>query len=766
MSKMTGKIPEGPPRQGVALCFILPGSLPSTPTLQNGMAMNYRPSSLALSPASIAVALILLLTAVVPWMPLAALVTPASAGDPPPVMHHEAEVRFYVPEHGVRITDRLTLPAAAADVPTELHLGAGFELESLFLEQVLEQGGEKRQLGPDLARRDPETGNMTLDLSGLGDLAGATLILTYVGNFLQSTEDVTFSRENVGGEITATISDEGIYLSSGAGWLATADGVMATHTISSETPADFETVTQGVRTARMPGGSGGEGLLTIWKAEHPSDGINLIAARFTVSEATAGEGGRVTVYTYLLEPDDHLRELYTERTQHYIAMYEEMIGPYPYTKFATVENWFPTGYGMPSYTLLGSQVLRLPFIPYTSFGHEICHSWWGNSVFVDVSGGNWCEGLTSYCADYHYKLLESEEAARTYRRNLLKDYAAYVSDPEQDFPLQEFVSRHSGATRAVGYGKSLYVFHMIERAIGTDAFRAAMRDVAREFTFRPASWSDFLAAFAARGDVDPAAWREQWIERAGAPTLILNRATRDGDRVEVILAQGVPTYRLDVPVIVTTADGPVEQVVTLSDPLQRFEFEVPGATAVAVDPDYHVFRRLDPGEIEPTISQVLAAKAPVFSLPAGESPDFAEAGRGFAKALSELELINVLSEGEMPVDLPPHMATSTILLRTGGTGLAEYLPAGLTVAGSQIILAGKRYSLQEYDLVFTVADPHYPHVTDLVVISRSPERMESLGRRLGHYGKYSWLLLPTGRGRVIRGNWEPPASPLRSELEG
>ena len=48
-------------------------------------------------------------------------------------------------------------------------------------------------------------------------LAGATLILKYVGNFLQSTEDVTFSRENVGGEITATISDEGIYLSGGAG---------------------------------------------------------------------------------------------------------------------------------------------------------------------------------------------------------------------------------------------------------------------------------------------------------------------------------------------------------------------------------------------------------------------------------------------------------------------------------------------------------------------------------------------------------------------
>ena len=58
-------------------------------------------------------------------------------------------------------------------------------------------------------------------------------------------------------------------------------------------------------------------------------------------------------------PDEHLRELYTERTQHYIAMYEEMIGPYPYAKFATVENWFPTGYGMPSFTFLGDRVMEI-----------------------------------------------------------------------------------------------------------------------------------------------------------------------------------------------------------------------------------------------------------------------------------------------------------------------------------------------------------------------------------------------------------------------
>jgi hypothetical protein len=419
---------------------------------------------------------------------------------------------------------------------------------------------------------------------------------------------------------------------------------------------------------------------------------------------------------------------------------------------------------MPSYTLLGSQVLRLPFIPYTSFGHEICHSWWGNSVFVDIAEGNWCEGLTSYCADYQYKLDESVEAAREYRRNLLKDYAAYVRDPDNDFPLSEFESRHSGATRAVGYGKSLYVFHMVERSIGREAFLNALRDVVRDFTFHRAAWSDFFAAFAAYGGREFEAFREQWIERTGAPVLRLEETHREGDEVAFTLSQGAPPYTLDLPVVVTTPAGPQEYMVRLEKMRQSFALEAPGATSLAVDPDYHVFRRLDPREVEPTLSQVLADEAPAFSLPPAADADFTAAAQGFARAFSEQDFVSLLPDGELPVDVQPEAASSTVLLRTGGAGLEDYLPDGLTVAAGAVYLEGKRYALDEYDLVYAVTDPHYLHVTDLVVVSRSPQRMESLGRRLGHYGKYSWLLLPAGRGRVLRGNWTPAGTPLRAAL--
>ena len=105
-------------------------------------------------------------------------------------------------------------------------------------------------------------------------------------------------------------------------------------------------------------------------------------------------------------------------------MYRGLIGPYPYTKFAMVENFWETGYGMPSFTLLGPSVLRFPFILTSSYPHEILHNWWGNSVFVDYASGNWCEGLTAYLADH--LIQEQRGTGATYRRNTLQKYRDYV----------------------------------------------------------------------------------------------------------------------------------------------------------------------------------------------------------------------------------------------------------------------------------------------------------------------------------------------------
>ena len=80
-------------------------------------------------------------------------------------------------------------------------------------------------------------------------------------------------------------------------------------------------------------------------------------------------------------------------------------------------------------------------------------------MLVDFALGNWCEGLTSYTADYLKKEQESLGAAMDYRRQAMRNYASLVS-PTTDFPLSRFRSRTDPATKAVGYDKSAMVFHM------------------------------------------------------------------------------------------------------------------------------------------------------------------------------------------------------------------------------------------------------------------------------------------------------------------
>ncbi len=667
----------------------------------------------------------------------------SSQAEDVPILEHRAYLKFNTTTNTVTVEDYLMVPPGL----TELRLGEGFtvtRITSLDNAEVdVFSAVEKGE--------DDDGPYVRLIAQRMGMRNGGPLRVSYEGTFLESVEDVVFSRENVGGEITATISDEGIYLSSAAQWMISATGAMAIYDLEIDTPAGFETVTQGERTLHQPTK---EGLHTRWVTTHPSDGLNLIANRYFVHEEEVREG--LFSQTFFLEDDSRLRATYMERTKAYIAMYEEMIGPYPYTKFATVENWFPTGYGMPSYTLLGGQVLRLPFIPYTSFGHEIAHNWWGNSVFVNIEEGNWCEGLTVYCADYHYKTLESDDAAREYRRNVLKDYAAYVKDPANDFPLREFRSRHSGATRAVGYGKSMMVFHMAARLIGRDNFLNSLRVVAADHQYTEASWSDFINTFATAGERDLAVFQEQWLARTGAPVLSLGEVEFKDGQVKLEIRQQNPAYDLEVPVVLTTAQGSEEHVVRLDGETGRFTLPGADVEKVAVDPDFHLFRRLHQQEIEATITQVLAEAEPVFVM-AGGGAALLEAGQEFASNFVEDGSAALAAGGVLVSE-----GHSNVIMNPDPALLKSLSPPELQVAGKMIFLNGKRYDRAKYDLVFAAHDPDDAAVTHLVVLCDSAQRLAGLANRVSHYGKYSWLMLPVGSGRPDRGNWTPGESPLQA----
>ena len=303
------------------------------------------------------------------------------------------------------------------------------------------------------------------------------MTVTYAVRFDDPVPVMPANADNPGYGVSGTITPAGTLLLDGAGWYPYLDADRTTYRLRVEAPAGTVAVTAGRSLGHM---TDGDRTVSTWEVDYPVRGLSLSAARYQVREKTVG---RLTAATYLLPESADLSDQYLEATVRYLQFYEELFGPYPFEKFAVVENFFPTGYGFPSYTLLGSRVLRLPFIIDTSLGHEIAHCWWGNGVYVDDSSGNWSEGLTTYVADYLYKERKSPEAAREYRQQILRNYATLVN-PGNDFPISRFQSRNSPLTKTIGYDKCAMVFHMLRRRLGEEVFWGSLRDIYQGLPFQ------------------------------------------------------------------------------------------------------------------------------------------------------------------------------------------------------------------------------------------------------------------------------------------
>jgi hypothetical protein len=184
---------------------------------------------------------------------------------------------------------------------------------------------------------------------------------------------------------------------------------------------------------------------------------------------------------------------------------------------------------------------------------------------------------------------------------------------------------------------------------------------------------------------------------------------------------------------------------------QTFTVTAPGATRLAVDPHNDLFRHLDPTEIEPTLSQVFAVEEHVF-VPPVSGGLIKMATKTFAADFCECEAPEVRENGE------PDEGAVNVLINPAPTVFEMRQPAALQLHGDLVFLDGRRIDLAEHDVVFAVAAPS--GTTDLVVLTRNAGRLQGLGSRLGHYGKYSWLVFPASGGGVERGNWQPAASPL------
>ncbi len=672
-------------------------------------------------------------------------------------IHHQMDVTIVPETSEIKVVDQIKIPAHYRDAESRVirfSLHAGLTIDAVEGGQVLlvQAGGLKDAPVP-------------LSHYSLTQVSTSEpVILHYSGTIHHLVREPAQEYARSFSYSPGVISTKGVFLANSSAWYPQFEAPMVSFRMSVHLPAGWDAVSQGTLVNEHRDESG---VLTVWQEQNPQDDIYLIAGRFKrYSQST----GTVQAMVYLRETDDLLAQKYLDTTAQYIDMYNRLIGPYPYTKFALVENFWETGYGMPSFTLLGSKVIRLPFILHSSYPHEILHNYWGNGVFVDYAKGNWSEGLTAYLADH--LINEQRGKGEAYRRDVLQKYADFVGK-ERDFSISRFVSRHSSSSEAVGYGKTMMFFHMLRKQVGDKIFIKMLRQLYSQYKFKQAGFNDLKVLFNTVSGDDFNTFFEQWIQRAGAPELTLSNVftekTPQGFNLKARLKQiqQEAVYRLQVPIVVhlqNEAEAFQTQVI-MDSRMHDIELNLPTRPLrVEVDPQFDVFRRLDSREIPSALSQGFGDEAPLLILPArGDAAvlsAYAQLAENWQRSQpGDFEVVHDDQLSELP-------GNRTVWVIGWQNRFAEHVVQALgahavELSRQQVMMHGKTFERGTHAVVLTARQASAPDKTVLWIAADSPSAITGLARKLPHYRKYSYLAFQGDNlVNIHKGQWPVIQSPL------
>ncbi|NOY63257.1 MAG: M20/M25/M40 family metallo-hydrolase [Gammaproteobacteria bacterium] len=689
-----------------------------------------------------------------------------------PSIHHELNVTMEPERSTIAVEDLITLPdewIGNGSFEFMLHAALSIESSSATIEPLQKVPGNENNQG--LAPFKRYRVNMAAGTSG-----ASSIKLTYSGhiNHPISADGEQYARGF--NETPGLISNQGIFLANTTLWYPLIEGTLVNFSLDISLPAGWTAVSQGARQRNVM--ESGRQLVR-WVEKAPQDDIYVVANRFTEYSQNMGT---VQAMVFLHRPDSALAQKYLDVTAQYIAMYSKLLGPYPYAKFALVENFWDTGYGMPSFTLLGPRVIRFPFILHSSYPHEILHNWWGNGVFVDYKQGNWAEGLTTYLADH--LVTEQRGTGAAYRRGILQKYSDFVNEG-RDFALTEFRSRHSSATEAVGYGKTLMLFHMLRQQLGDRNFVQALRRLYRQYKFSVATFGDVEHIFnsvatsnpaTASGPItksDLAQFFQQWVKQAGAPSLRIKSAdatqTVDGYHLSAVIeqTQKQAPYTLTVPLVIHLQGQKktVQQTLTMTDKKALLELNL--ATRpwlLEVDPEFDLFRRLDSREIPSALSQGFGAEQVLVVLPSRADKPLLQAYQRMA------EMWRNTQPGQWRIvldsDIKSLPADRTIWLLGWNNSFAPRMKQALTkqrveLSANYAQLNNKTYPRDNHSFLFTARHPDSSDSTLLWLATNDSAALPGLTRKLPHYRKYSYLVFegsaPTN---IEKGQWAVLNSPM------
>jgi aminopeptidase N len=686
-----------------------------------------------------------------------------STSDRAEIVEHRLTIELNPTAHELAARDETTLDLPPHVTTIAFTLAPALRVDSVVLRP---EAGRSKSAGRDepLAFTteqvtQPLTQRVVVTLPETGQRR-LTLAWTYRGALDDPPKEPRHLRFVTPSETAGHIGPEGVYLSSESQWYPDIEGSLSRFRVTADLPREWAVVTQGTKTDEVLHETR---RVSTWVVHEPSEALTLVANRFVIKTRgwKGSNGQQVQLATYFFPDHAGLADEYLEATANYLDVYVPLLGDYPFDKFAVVENFFASGLGMPSFTLLGSGSIERHYVQPYALGHEIVHSWIGNSVFNRADHGNWVEGLTTYLANYYWhEVTRDAQQAREQRRLMMQGYSLYVS-PDRDYPVAQFMRKRDETDNAIGYQKAAFVFHLLRQEIGEDSFWRGLKRLVSRFRNRPADWGSLERVFAEASGQDLRWFFAQWVEQPGAPEPALGESTasrmsgadteQEAWKLTVRITQAGKPFRLAIPVDIVTRNGTDTRWIPISRGEDRADLVLPvQPLRVRLDPDLQAFRRLPRASLPPMLNMYVtdAQKTVVraFEDPASPLQQVVARITGQEASLPGEQKRTQISAADAAIPL-----AGSVLVLAGVEQQAMIRPMIRESCGSRVALQeggfqldGRTYEGPTWAVLFSCHRRNVPGSVITVLYGVTPQAVAKVSRLLFYYGWQSVVVFHEG----------------------